>query len=161
MDHLTKKSQKIKFKGFTIIEVLIVVAILGILAAIAIPQVTKYTTNARRADGKTALLAAAQAMERYYTNNYTYVDATIGVDKNATVKKLSQSGYYDLCFTDDNLTECKLSNSESFKFIIKTVPNANKKQAGDSLCAKLTIDHLGVKGARDNQGNDQTEACWR
>ncbi len=58
-------------KGFTIIEVLIVVAILGVLAAIAIPQVTKYTTNARRADGKTALLAAAQAMERYYTNNCT------------------------------------------------------------------------------------------
>jgi type IV pilus assembly protein PilE len=161
MDQLPKKSPKIKSRGFTIIEVLVVVAILGILAAIAIPQVTKYTTNARRADGKTALLAAAQAMERYYTNNYKYADATIGNDKNATFSEYSQSGYYQLCFTDNTLTECKLSNSESTKFRIKAVPVTTDKQANDTLCKTMTINQLGEKKAYDNLNADKTSDCWK
>lgn len=113
-------------QGFTIIEVLVVVAILGILATIAIPQYTKYLTNARRADGKTALLAAAQYMERHFTtNNYTYVGASI--------PKESESGYYAITVTAANATA----------FTIQVV--AEGKQAGDTLCKTMTINHLGQK----------------
>ena len=145
MDHLTKKSQKIKFKGFTIIEVLIVVAILGILAAIAIPQVTKYITNARRADGKTALLAASQAMERYYTNNYTYVGATIGPDTTDLIPETSDSGYYVLSFpAAQNGT-----NPSASTFTIQAIGLG--KQANDTPCLTMTINQLGQK---------TPPACW-
>ena len=148
MDHLTKKSQKIKFKGFTIIEVLIVVAILGILAAIAIPQVTKYITNARRADGKTALLAAAQAMERYYTNNYTYVGATIGTNTTDQIYQNSDSGYYSLSFSP---AESGSTNPSSSEFEIQAVADPNGKQANDTPCLTMTINQLGQK---------TPPACW-
>ena len=132
-----------KSKGFTIIEVLIVVAILGILAAIAIPQVTKYTTNARRADGKTALLAAAQAMERYYTNNYSYVGATIGPDTTDLIPETSDSGYYILSFVQNG------TNPSASAFKIQAV--GQDKQASDTVCLTMTINQLGQK---------TPSACW-
>jgi type IV pilus assembly protein PilE len=66
--------------GFTLIELMIVVAIIGIIAAIALPSYTQYVEKARAADAKSALLSLASAMERFYTENMTYVNAEIGSD---------------------------------------------------------------------------------
>ena len=59
-------------RGVTLIELLIVVAIVGLLAAIAIPAYRRYVMRANRTDAKTALLATAQALERCYTNSTPY-----------------------------------------------------------------------------------------
>jgi len=133
MDHVTKQYRKIKPNGFTIIEVLMVVAILGILAAIAIPAVTKYVTDARRSDGKTALLAAAQAMERHFTNNYTYA--------NATIPGTSDQEYYTLAINTANATG----------FVVEAEADPDGKQAGDTPCLTMTINELGQK---------TPSACW-
>lgn len=151
MNKMKNEYQKNKSKGFTIIEVLIVVAILGILAAIAIPQVTKYTTNARRADGKTALLAAAQAMERYYTNNYTYGEMDGGVYEGATIPGSSDQGYYTVTVTAANATA----------FTIQAVADPSGKLASDTQCKTMTINQLGEKKAYDNQNADKTSECWK
>ena len=143
MLHLIKQKQKTRPLGFTIIEVLIVVAILGILAAIAIPAVTKYVTDARRADGKTALLAAAQTMERFYTNNYTYA--------NATIPATSGEGYYNLTLTAANATA----------FTIEAKPVSGGKMASDTLCETLSINHLGQRQAFNSADVDKTAECWR
>ncbi len=135
-------------KGFTIIEVLVVVAILAVLAAIAIPAYTKYVTSARRADGKSALVAAAQAMERYYTNNYTYVNATIGTGSTDTIYSKSDSGYYNLSFTTP---ESGSTNPSASAFRIQAVADPNEKQANDTLCGTMTINQLGQK---------TPAACW-
>jgi len=134
-------------KGFTIIEVLVVVAILGILAAIAVPQYTKYVTNARRADGKSALVAAAQAMERYYTNNYSYIGATIGNSSTDHIPTTSDSGYYTLSFPQ----AANATNPSATAFTIQAVADPNGKQAGDSACSPMTINHLGQK---------TPSSCW-
>lgn len=64
--------------GFTLIELMIVVAIIGILAAIALPSYTRYVEDARAADAKSALMSLANALERYHTQNMSYVGATVG-----------------------------------------------------------------------------------
>lgn len=60
-------------RGFTLIEAMIVVAMLGILAAIAYPSYLNYLAKGKRADARASLMEAAQFMERYYTTQSTYV----------------------------------------------------------------------------------------
>jgi type IV pilus assembly protein PilE len=112
-------------QGFSIVELLIVVAILGILAAIAIPQYSRYVLDSRRTDGKAALVEAAQMMERHFTNNHSYVGASIPAG--------SENGYYALTVTAADATS----------FTIQAT--AQGRQAGDQLCATMTINHLGLK----------------
>ena len=64
--------------GVTLIELMIVVAIIGIIAAIALPSYNRYIENARAADAKSALMSLANAMERFHTINMTYVGASVG-----------------------------------------------------------------------------------
>lgn len=65
-------------KGFTLIELMIAVAIVGILAGIAYPSYQESVRASRRADAKGALLGFANAMERYYTENNSYEGAGAG-----------------------------------------------------------------------------------
>ena len=62
-------------KAFTLIELMVVVAIIGIMAGIAYPNYQDSVTRSRRADAKGVLLNFANAMERYFTENNTYCDA--------------------------------------------------------------------------------------
>jgi type IV pilus assembly protein PilE len=64
-----------KIQGFTLIELMVAVAIIGILAAIAVPSYQDSVTKSRRADVKGAMLGLANAMERHFTENNTYKEA--------------------------------------------------------------------------------------
>ena len=70
---LYRSSRQASF-GFTLIELMIVVAIIGIIAAVAYPSYQEYVRNAKRADAETALMELAHFMERYYPANGRYVD---------------------------------------------------------------------------------------
>jgi len=71
-------------KGFTLIELMIVVAVIGILAGIAYPSYQDYILRAKRGDGKAAILSAQLAQEKYRANNITYlaVASTASTDGN-------------------------------------------------------------------------------
>ena len=68
-------SSKVSQHGFTLMELMITVAIMGILAAVAYPAYTEQVAKGRRADARTRLVAAQQWMERYYTERYSYASA--------------------------------------------------------------------------------------
>lgn len=69
---------KHKQRGFTLVELMIVVAIIAIIAAIALPSYTQYVQRARAADAQGALMSLANAMERFHTTNTTYNGASVG-----------------------------------------------------------------------------------
>ncbi len=84
-----------KVKGFTLIELMIVVAIMGIVAAIAYPSYNNYVIRSKRADGMGALMNAVNAMERFRAANLTYVGASAGTHFADTYPSDGES-YYQL-----------------------------------------------------------------
>jgi type IV pilus assembly protein PilE len=123
-------------KGFTLIELVIVVAILGILVAIAVPQYNQYRLRSNRAEARATLVEAAQTAERFFVRNNTYVGAAGGDN----IPAQSPHSLYAITFNAPTATT----------FTITATPQGG--QAGDTDCLpSLTINHLGVKGPA---------ACW-
>jgi len=125
-------------RGFTLIELMIAVAIIGILATVAYPAYTDSVTKSKRADAISSLLVTAGRMEEYYMNNDTYAVADV-----ATLMGSDQSpdGYYTLSFA-----------TAPTAFTYKLVATAN---GSDSECLTLTLDQLGQKGS-----TGAGEGCW-
>lgn len=77
--HPNDASQLRRQHGFTLIELMITVAIVGILAAVAYPSYREYVAKSRRAEAQALLMQGAQWMERFYAENYSYSTNTAGV----------------------------------------------------------------------------------
>lgn len=126
--------------GFTLIEVMIVVAIVAILAAIAYPAYTDQMRKTRRADAKAALMELSQGAERFYTQNGTYYGYAAVMPYNESPRD-SGSKFYDLRF-----------NSNDQSFILSAAP---KNGQDDDPCGTLTINQIGAKDS-----DDTNENCW-
>ncbi len=136
-------------RGFTLIELMIVVAIIGILAAIALPQYTDYVTRSRRIDGQSTLLQVAQELERCYTQFSAYNNNSCSVVTAGAVSEASAAPEEFYLVT---ATGAALSASA---FTLTATPQ-NAQATNDTDCATLTLTHLGVQGAT---GTD-TSRCW-
>jgi type IV pilus assembly protein PilE len=131
-------------RGVTLIELMVVITIIGILVAIAYPGYQSQIQSTRRADGRAALLNAAQALERCFTrfNRYDHDDCDIA--NNLVGGVTSPQEWYVV--TDS----APLANS----FALVATPQ--EAQVADTRCANLTLDGTGARGATGTvPGN-----CW-
>ncbi len=147
-------------KGFTLIELMIVVAIIGIIAAIAYPSYQGYVESARRGDAKGALMQFASAMERYYTQNNTYIGADGGTSPINTTQTSPPSGLFpDEAPLDGSAKfyDLYIYDLQANSFILRAVPKNG--QSGDGF---LQLHSNGVREwDADNFGGIGTnEDTW-
>ncbi len=144
-------------RGFTLIELMITVAILGILSAIAIPSYMQYVQNGKRADARAALLQASQYLQRFYAANDRY-DAdrsgtAITIPAGLTVVPQGATGT-DVAY---QLTaNIQTINAQDFTLKIEPL----NSMATDK-CGKLTVTNLGVKSFEDHASTATRTECWR
>ncbi len=144
-------------KGFTLIELIIVVAIIGILAAVVYPSYSGYVRRSHRVEAKVALSELAQRQERYYTENLRYADnftslgVVSGVDDGDPIYVDNSNGKYDTAENGQDY-KIRLLNVTATTFTLNATANSDR-QKKDTDCQWLAITHTGYQTAA---GSD----CW-
>ena len=140
-----------RVKGFTLLELMIVVVIIAILAAIAIPAYGRYAFRAHRVDGQELLLRIANAQERFYATNNHY--GALGGSGSTSLgfndPAISEKGYYSVT---------SVVSSSSQAFVATATPIGTQ---ADDACGELSIDNTGTKlPAATDTAHNTNGNCW-
>lgn len=159
---------KNKKQGFTLIELMITVAILGIISTIAVPSYMSYVKKSKRTEAKTEVLRIAQLQESYYVQNLSYAKALNGTAGLgfANASENTESGLYKVS-TLGTPTSCDgTSSSPCTGYNVVAQPVAGKGQDNDKKCSGgFVITNTGQKGAKGSTDSDFTspatiKECW-
>jgi len=141
-----------KARGFTLIEIMIVVVIIGVLSAIALPAYQSYIMKSRRADAKNAVLDMASRQERFFSinNNYSSTAADLGYSALPLDVNSGGASYYSLSVT---------TSTGPSGFVAKATPTGTQQK--DSDCYTFQVDQTGVQSNLKSDGSQITSAnCW-
>ncbi len=133
--------------GFTLIELMITIAILGIIASIALPSYSSYVKRGNRSEGRAYLVNAAALMERYYSDNNVYATAANSMPTAVGASATSETGLY-------NGTIVTATPFQAYTLVATAT-------FADSECLTLTLDQAGVKRATGTLGSaTEPGECW-
>ena len=138
--------------GFTLIELMIALAIVAILAAIAYPSYRQHVLRTHRTEGKALLQRIAGEQERFFTARSQYTSSLTGANPNGLgfANNQSENGCYQATIT---------LGAGNLSYVLRAVPvnsTACGNQTQDTQCGTLTIDNLGNRSATGPLGAD----CW-
>lgn len=143
---LPRLSKQRREGGFTLIELMIVVAIVGVLAALALPSYTAYVKRGDRSVAQAALLEAQQFMERFYAANSRYTTDAGGTTSPTLPTRLTavpvESPKYDITLSDPAVNA----------YTLTATPRT------EDSCANLTLTNTGVKGTTSGL---TVQECWK
>ena len=142
-------------RGVTLLELMIVVAIIGIIMAFALPSYRDYTVRAHRVDAKTMLTRISAAQEKFYLVNNEYC-ANADMDElmpdGLGIDHYSNEGYYNVTI-DDGAFDSAVGYS-----IVATAVGGQLD--GDAGCKVLSINHRGVRFGGPSNGGTDDPHCW-
>ena len=149
---LDYKQVRVQVRGFTLIEMMIVVAVIGILSAIAFPSYASHIQKSRRVDAKNAVLDLAGREERYFSINNAYTNdaAALGYSALPLAVNSSGSSFYSL-----NVTITTTPPG----FVATATPTG--AQTNDATCYAFRANQLGMQSNLDSGGTSLTgTGCW-
>ncbi len=138
-----------KQHGFTLIELMIVVLVIGIIASIAVPSYRSYVLRAQRSDATAALLRARSAQEKFFLQNQRYMTLA---DLTALGLNTSEHGFYTIASA---VPDPDRPGMLGFK--LTAAPVAGGPQAADTKCTSFTLNDTGLRGSTPNP----VDMCWK
>lgn len=143
-------------RGFTLIELMVVVAILAIIAAVGYPAYVDQIRDARRADCRAALVSFAGAMERHFTENNSYQGAAAGGGNTGAP---DADVFSSTCPLDGNdaFYNLTIDSATTTQYELRAAPTGPQS---DDECGTLTIDNTGSKGVENADGGLTAADCW-
>ncbi len=144
-------------RGFTLIELMIGVAIIGILAGIAYPSYLKQVQKSNRSDAKVALSDVAQRLQRCFTAHGRYNPAagtcTVVDEIQGAGGITSTEGFYSVGIA-------AAGDLAAATYLLTATPVAGGRQDSDDDCDRFTLNQLGVRAAFKSGNVDNTDNCW-
>lgn len=159
--------------GFTLIELMIVVVIIGVLASVAYPAYTDSVRKGRRAQARAALLELMQQQERFMTQRNCYVAFTTGSDGTATATANTECGFSSSTAVSMFKTYSGDSGAASASYLLKasqcgtqslrdciSLEATLRNSAADSEVGNLTLTSTGLKGCSGTASSSNFKLCW-
>jgi type IV pilus assembly protein PilE len=148
-------------RGFTLIELMIVVTIVAVLAGVAYPSYVDSVNKSRRAEARAQLMDAVQFMQRFYSQNDRYDQTNANTPVAVALPAALQVSPRGAAANTENYNIGFLANSLGVNgFVLQAVPRTGGLMANDK-CGTLQINQLGRRTVTGNTGGMTAETCWR
>lgn len=137
--------------GVTLLELLVTLAVIGLLGSLAYPSYREQLLRAHRSEAIEALLAAAAAQERHFLAQGRYAAGFDAADASGLpLPAITRGGRYRL--------QVQLPGPADY--VITARPRPGSGQEADQRCSEWSVQADGRRSARDAQGADSSAACW-